>query len=158
MNNPHQPLLQQQFYQLLNLITPSITQRRDCLVLTYFYHLRAVSFQVYLKTLQGLHDLQVVSIRIWVTILGFLGFHGSPFYLAKAKSQCLMTIGRYSSLSTLCHSCGFARQLRLLKAFHGLEYHRSEDGVVRLQHFLVIGIYIYIYIYIYFVYVMRSKN
>ena len=33
-------------------------------------------------------------------------------------------------LSTLCHSCGFACQQRVLKTFPGPGYLRSEDGVV----------------------------
>ena len=39
-------------------------------------------------------------------------------------------IGRDGSLSTLCHSCGFARQQRVLKTFPGPSYLHSEDGVV----------------------------
>ena len=31
---------------------------------------------------------------------------------------------------TLCHSCGFACQQRVLKTFPGPGYLRSEDGVV----------------------------
>ena len=31
-------------------------------------------------------------------------------------------------LSTLCHSCGFACQQRVLKTFPGPGYLRSEDG------------------------------
>ena len=33
-------------------------------------------------------------------------------------------------LRTLCHSCGFACQKRVLKTFPGLGYLRSEYGVV----------------------------
>ena len=33
-------------------------------------------------------------------------------------------------LSTLCHSCGFACQQRVLETFPGPGYLRSEDGVV----------------------------
>ena len=57
-------------------------------------------------------------------------------------------IGRDGGLSTLCHSCGFACQQRVLKTFPGPDYLRSEDGVVWLWHSLV-NLYIYIYIYIY---------
>ena len=39
-------------------------------------------------------------------------------------------IGRDGGLSTLCHSCGFAYQQRVLKTFPGPGYLRSEDGVV----------------------------
>ena len=39
-------------------------------------------------------------------------------------------IGRNGGLSTLCHSCRFACQQRVLKTFPGPGYLRSEDGVV----------------------------
>ena len=38
--------------------------------------------------------------------------------------------GEGGGLSTLCHSCGFACQQRVLKTFPGPGYLRSEDGVV----------------------------
>ena len=34
-------------------------------------------------------------------------------------------------LSTLCHSCGFDYQQRVVKTFPGPGYLRSEDGVVK---------------------------
>ena len=40
-------------------------------------------------------------------------------------------------MSTLCYICGFTCHERVLKAFSGLYYFRSEDGVVWLCHFLV---------------------
>ena len=40
-------------------------------------------------------------------------------------------------LSTLCHSCRFACQQRVLKTFPGHGYLHSKDGVVWLWHFLV---------------------
>ena len=49
-------------------------------------------------------------------------------------------------LSTLCHSCGFACQQRVIKTFPGPGCLHSEDGVVWLWHSLV-NLYIYIYIY-----------
>ena len=39
-------------------------------------------------------------------------------------------IGRDGGLSTLCHSCGFASQQRVLKMFPGPGCLHSEDGVV----------------------------
>ena len=39
-------------------------------------------------------------------------------------------IGRDGGLSTLCHSCGFACQQRMLKMFPDPSYLRSRDGVV----------------------------
>ena len=38
-------------------------------------------------------------------------------------------IGENDGLSTLCHSCRFACQQRVLKTFPGLDYVCSEDGV-----------------------------
>ena len=68
----------------------------------------------------------------------------------------LVLIGRDGGLSTLCHSCRFTSQQRVLKTFPGPGFLRSEDGVVWLWHLLVnlfknlyMHIYIYIYIYIY---------
>ena len=40
-------------------------------------------------------------------------------------------------MSTVCHSCGFACQQRVLKTFPHPGYLRSEDGIVWLWHFLV---------------------
>ena len=54
----------------------------------------------------------------------------SPFYLATTQSQYLMVIGRDGGLSTLCHSCGFACQQRVLKTFPGPGYPYSKDGIV----------------------------
>ena len=39
-------------------------------------------------------------------------------------------IGRDGGLSTLCHSCGFACQQRVLKTFPSPGYLHPEDGVV----------------------------
>ena len=61
--------------------------------------------------------------KIYLYLSLFLSLYGSiplPFGL----------IGRDGGLSTLCHSCGFACQQRVLKTFPGPGYLRSEDGVV----------------------------
>ena len=42
----------------------------------------------------------------------------------------LRLIGRDGGLSTLCHSCGFACQHRVLKTFPATGYLHTEDGVV----------------------------
>ena len=39
-------------------------------------------------------------------------------------------IRRYGGLSTLCHSCGFPCQQRVLKTFPGPGYLREQGGVV----------------------------
>ena len=54
--------------------------------------------------------------------------------------------------NTLCHSCGFVCQQRVLKTFPDPGYLRSEDGVVYLWHLLV-SLYIYI---IYNLYIFNS--
>ena len=52
------------------------------------------------------------------------------FDIATAESQYLLLIERDGGLRTLWYSCGFACQQRVLKMFPGLDYLRSEDGVV----------------------------
>ena len=62
-------------------------------------------------------------------------------------------IGRDGGLNTLCHSCGFACQQRVLNTLPGPGYLHSEDGVVWLWHSVaVVNLYIYTYIYI-FIYI-----
>ena len=45
-----------------------------------------------------------------------------------------MLIVRDDGLSTLCHSCGFSCQQKVLKTFPGPGYFHSKDGVVSLWH------------------------
>ena len=52
-------------------------------------------------------------------------------------------IGRNGGFSTLCHSCRFACQQRLLETFPGTGYLHSQDGVVCLCH-LLINLYIWL--------------
>ena len=73
-----------------------------------------------------LNSVQTLYVHIYVLYIHIL--YSSPFHLATAQSQYLMMIGRDSGLSTLCHSCGFACQQRVLKTFPGSDYLRSEDG------------------------------
>ena len=88
----------------------------------------------------------LVNLYIWLTIS--FCYDSIPLTLG--------LIERDDGLSTLCHSCGFAFQQRVLKTFPGPGCLRSEDGLVWLWHSLV-NLYIYIYyIYIYmfiFIYV-----
>ena len=67
-----------------------------------------------------LHDL--VSLYIWLTIL----LRYSSIILVSGL------IGRDEVLITLCHSCGFACQERVLKTFAGADYPLAKDGVVWL--------------------------
>ena len=62
----------------------------------------------------------LVNLYIWLTISSCYG--SIPLALG--------LIGRDGGLSTLCHSCRFACQQRVLKTFPGPGYLRSEDGVV----------------------------
>ena len=49
------------------------------------------------------------------------------FILLRLNPFDLELIGRGGGLSTLCHSCGFACQQRVLKTFSGPGYLRSEN-------------------------------
>ena len=69
----------------------------------------------------------LVNLYIWLTISSC--YSSIPLALG--------LIGRDGGLSTLCHSCGFACQQRVLKMFPGPGYLHSEDGVVWLWHSLV---------------------
>ena len=67
---------------------------------------------------------------IYVFIHKFGYTYIPPFCLATAQSKYLMGIGRDGGLSTLCHSCGFSCQQRVLKTFPGPGFLLSEDGIV----------------------------
>ena len=69
----------------------------------------------------------LVNLYIWLTISSCCGW--IPLTLGLA--------GRDGDLSTLCRSCGFACQQRVLKAFPDPGYHRFNDEVVWLWHSLV---------------------
>ena len=103
-----------------------------------------------LKTLPGpgYHRSDDGVVWLWHLLVNSY-IYGSPFHLATAQSLW----GRDCGSSTLCHSCGFACQKRVLKTFPGPGYLRSEDGVVWLWHLLVnlyiCIIYLYIFIYIF---------
>ena len=91
-----------------------------------------------LKTLPGpgYHHSKDGIVWLWHFSVN-LYIYRSSVYLATAQSQYLMVIGRDGGLSTLCHSCRFACQQRVLKTFSDPVYFHSEDGVVWLWHFLV---------------------
>ena len=66
-----------------------------------------------------------------------MAFTGKFAYIWLTISSCygsiplaLGLIGRGGGLSTLCHSCGFACQQRVLKTFPDPGYLHFEDGVV----------------------------
>ena len=69
----------------------------------------------------------LVNLYIWLTISSRYG----------SIPLALVLLVRAGGLSTLCHSCGFACQQRVLKTFPGPRYFHTEDGVVRLWHPLV---------------------
>ena len=91
-----------------------------------------------LKTFPGPGYLRSDDGIVWLWhFLVNLHIYGSSFYLATTQCQYLMVIGRDGGLSTLCHSCEFACQQRVLKTFPGPGYPCSKDGIVWLWHFLV---------------------
>ena len=59
------------------------------------------------------------------------------FILLWLSPYTLGLIVRDGGLSTLCHSCGFAWEQRMLKMFHGPGYLCYEDGIFWLWHLLV---------------------
>ena len=89
----------------------------------------------YLHSEDGVVSLwhPVVNLYVWLTISSCYG----PIPLA------LGLIVRDGGLSTLCHSCKFAYQQRMLKTFSGHGYRHFEDGVVGLWHPLV-NLYIWL--------------
>ena len=66
----------------------------------------------------------LVTLYVWLTISSCYG----------SISLGLGLIVRDGGLSTLCDSCGFPCQQRVLKTFRGPGYFHTEDGVVRLWH------------------------
>ena len=66
----------------------------------------------------------LVKLHIWLTTSSCYG--STPLTLE--------LIERDGGLSTLCHSCGFACQQRVLKTFLAPGYLHSENGVVWLWH------------------------
>ena len=91
----------------------------------------------------GIHfDLYSIHLYVypWLSLLrgwdsltmtfGKFGYISSPFYIATTQSQYLILIERDGGLSTLCHSCSFACQQRVLTMFPGPCYLRCEGGIV----------------------------
>ena len=66
----------------------------------------------------------LVCLYIWLTISSCYG----------STPLSLVLIGKDGGLSTLCGSCGFARQERVLKTFPCSGYLHSEDMLVWLWH------------------------
>ena len=81
----------------------------------YYEHISEMVFYIY-----SLYMYIYIYLYIWLTISSCYG--SIPLILG--------LIGRDGGLSTLCHSCGFACQQRVLKTFPGPGYLRSKDGVV----------------------------
>ena len=75
----------------------------------------------------------LVNLYIWLTI--------SSCYCSIPLT--LVLIRRNSGLSTLCHSCRFACQQRVLKTLPGPGYLHCGDGIVWLWHSLVNFLCIY---------------
>ena len=73
-----------------------------------------------------------------------MSFTGKFVFIYLTVSSCyksipwtLALIGRDGSVSTLCHSCGFPCQQKLLNTFPGPGYLRYVHGVVWIWHLLV---------------------
>ena len=75
----------------------------------------------------------LVNLYIWFTVSSC--YDSIPFVFG-------LTV-RDGALSTLCHSCGFSCQHRVLKTFPGPDFLQSEDEVVWLWHQLV-NLYIWL--------------
>ena len=75
----------------------------------------------------------LVNLYIWLTISSCYG----------SVSLAIVLIWRDGGLSTLCHSCRSAWLQRVLKAFAGLAYLCSQEGLVWLWH-LLINLYIWL--------------
>ena len=73
------------------------------------------------------------NLYIWVTISSCYG----------SNRLVLVLISRDGGSSTLCHSCGFPCQRRVLKTFRGPGYLHSNDGLVLQWHPLV-NLYIWL--------------
>ena len=92
---------------------------------------------LYLFTLSGLNWRELLK-----KLVHFIFVYNKYFWLVDPYRKSLYT---YGGLSTLCHSCGFASQQRVLKTFPGPGYLHSENGVVWLWHSLV-NLYIWLII------------
>ena len=86
--------------------------------------------QIVLKTFRGPGSLcsEDVVVCLWHFLIN-LQIYGSPFYFATTESKCLVVTRRVGGLSTLCHSCVFLLQQRVVKTFLGPGYLCTEDGI-----------------------------
>ena len=75
---------------------------------------------VYVHVLMRVYMCMYISMCMYINISSCYG----------SISLTSELIGRDGGLSTLCHSCGFACQQRVVKRFPGPGYLHSEDGVV----------------------------
>ena len=96
------------------------------------------------------------SLRRWGSLT--MAFTGKFVYIWLTISSCygsipltLGLIGRDGGLSTLCNSCGFACQQRVLKTFPGPGYW----GILTMAF---TGKFVYIYIYIYIFSIIIYEN
>ena len=88
---------------------------------------------IYLYIICIIHNIYIIFLYIYIYVYNLL----VNLYIRLTISSCygsiplaLGLIGGDGGLSTLCHSCRFACQQRVLKTVPGLGYLRSEDGVV----------------------------
>ena len=111
---------------------------REIGLITLCHSFKFVCHQKFLKTFPCLGYLRskdevvwlwlpLVNLYIWLTILSCYSW--IPFTLALTGREC--------GLITLCNSCGFLCQKRMLKMFPGPNNLHFENGVVWLWHTLV---------------------
>ena len=126
------------FILYMQIMCPSATKPLWCVVITG----RANCFHdyIYITLTLLLSDLSTVCVvDHWLNISSCYG----------SISLILGLIWMDGGLSTLCYSCGFACQQRVLKTFSGARYLRSEDGVVYLW-LLLVNFYIWLIILSYY--------
>ena len=113
---------------------------------TAYIYIYMISCAIKISKCMSCHQAIVVitkrvNLYIWLTISSYYG--SIPLALG--------LIGRDGALSTLCHSCGFACQQRVLKTFPGpwLSPLRGWGSLTMTSTGKFVYIHIYIYIYIY---------
>ena len=73
--------------------------------------------------------IYIYNIYIYIYIL-YIYRYIYVYVYVYIYTQYSMVIGRNGGLGTLCHSCRFAPQQRVLKTFPGPGYLRFEKGIV----------------------------
>ena len=72
--------------------------------------------------------IKSLSLSIYIYVYKYM-FSILPCNNSTQSHYVMVIAGRTGGLSSLCHSCGFARQQRLLETFSGYGYFRCKDEV-----------------------------